>query len=317
MEKWNFPQEGCMEKDNGMYFQTMNTKSLKERLSKNDIIIIPVGSTECHAAHSPFGEDTYLVTRMAEQVAAKTGCTIAQPVWYGSHPYQHVGMPGTVIIPEYVFINYLIAVIAGLWNAGFRKQILLNGHAQEYVIPNAIHMFEKKYKVPAVIANVNWPFAAAQYLKDKEHGGPFDTPFRHACEVETSLAMALFPEFNHIENAVDTKPLGLIKGDHVDKGGDIYQRPLPGQCQVGFSAMEIRGTPEGVVGSATLANPEKARKAIETILDYLVKLHDDILEAFPPGKLPNAHLISERPKEEIEKVLKGPLNVGISIYALE
>jgi creatinine amidohydrolase len=81
--------------------------------------------------------------------------------------------------------------------------------------------------------------------------------------------------------------------------------------------MEIRGTPERGVGSATLADPKKAQKAIEAILDYLVKLHDDILEAFPPGKLPEAHLMSERPQEEIEKVLKGPLNGGISIYALE
>ena len=316
MGKWNFPQDGHMDKADRIYFQTMNTKELKERLGKDDTIIIPVGSTECHGAHSCFGEDTYLVTRMAELVAQKTGCTVAQPIWYGSHPYQHLGMPGTVIIPEDVFLANLRAVIAGLWNAGFRKQILLNGHGQEYVIPNAIHQFAKRYQVPAVITFVNWPTVIPNYLKDKEHGGPFETPFKHACEVETSYALALFPEMNQMENAIDTKSTSFIKGDHIDKGGDIYQKPIPGHGQIGFGPLELRDTPEGCVGSPTLADPKKAKEGLEVLLDYLVKLHDDILEAFPPGKLPEAKLVTERSEEEINKLLKGPLDGGISIYSI-
>jgi ribosomal-protein-alanine acetyltransferase len=71
---------------------------INARLKQNDLIIIPVGSTECHGAAQPLGEDTFLVTRMAEQVALKMGCTVAEPVWYGSHPYNHLGMPGTVAL---------------------------------------------------------------------------------------------------------------------------------------------------------------------------------------------------------------------------
>jgi creatinine amidohydrolase len=37
---------------------------------------------------------------MAEAVAMKVGCTVAQPVWYGSHPYHHMGMPGTIVVPK-------------------------------------------------------------------------------------------------------------------------------------------------------------------------------------------------------------------------
>lgn len=314
MGKWDFPQEGHMDKASKIYFQTMNTKEVKERLKKDDTIIIPIGSTECHGAHSCFGEDTYLVTRMAELIAKETGCTVAQPIWYGSHPYGHLGMPGTVIIPEDVFLAQLRAVIAGFWNAGFRKQILLNGHGQEYVIPNAIHQFEKRYRVPAVISFVNWPTVIADYLKDKEHGGPFETQFKHACEVETSYSMALFPEMNNLENAVDTKGTAYIKGDHIDKGGDVYQKPIPGHGQVGFGPIELKGYPEGCIGSPSKADPKKAEEGLNKLLDYMVKLHDDILEAFPPGKLPED--MTERSKEEVEKVLRGPFDNGLSIYAL-
>ena len=150
MGTWQFPPEsGHMERPSGVYYQTMNMTEINARLKKNDLIIIPVGSTECHGAAQPLGEDTFLVTRMAEQVALKTGCTVAEPVWYGSHPYNHLGMPGTVVVPEDAFLANLRAIIAGLWNTGFRKQIFLNGHGQEEVIPLALHQWAKK--VPGAV----------------------------------------------------------------------------------------------------------------------------------------------------------------------
>jgi creatinine amidohydrolase len=107
------PEGGHMERPDGVYYQTMNMTEINARLKKNDLIIIPVGSTECHGAAQPLGEDTFLVSRMAEQVALKTGCTVAEPVWYGSHPYNPLGMPGTVVVPEDAFLANLRAVIAG------------------------------------------------------------------------------------------------------------------------------------------------------------------------------------------------------------
>jgi creatinine amidohydrolase len=133
-----------MDRPTGIYLQTMTGKETAARLKKNDLIILPIGSTENHGPHACSGEDTFLVTRLAEQIAQKTGCTVAEPMWYGSHPYHHLGMPGTVVIPEETFADYLRAIIAGLWNAGFRKQILLNGHGQDYVIPLAIHQVGRK-----------------------------------------------------------------------------------------------------------------------------------------------------------------------------
>jgi creatinine amidohydrolase len=100
MSKWQIPAAGgYMESNKGVYYQNMTNKDVAERLEKNDVILIPVGSTENHGASAPYGEDTYLDTRLCEQVAVATGCTVAQPIWYGSHPYHHLGMPGTIMIP--------------------------------------------------------------------------------------------------------------------------------------------------------------------------------------------------------------------------
>jgi creatinine amidohydrolase len=227
-------------------------------------------------------------------------------------------MPGTVIVDDDVFKEYVRSIMAGLWNAGFRKQILLNGHGQEYVIPSAIHQFAKRFQVPGVFVNLNWYHAIPEQVKDKEHGGPFETPFIHADEVETSFSLALFPDLLHMEDAVDTKPYGFLEkqGEHVDKAGNVYQRPIAWYGQVGLGPIEVYAYPEGVVGRATLANAEKASMGLEKLLDYIVELHDAIIERFPPGKLPPLEQVTQRRKEDIEEVVRGPLKGGRHIYTL-
>ena len=262
MAKYNWqipPSGGHMDLPDGIYFQNMTMLEVEARLKKNDVIIIPVGSSEAHGPHACYGEDTFLVTRMAEAVAKQTGCTVSQPIWFGSHPYHHIGMPGTIPVDEDTFTAYLSSVIAGFWNAGFRKQILLNGHGQEYVIPTAMHRFAKRYQVPSILVNLNWYYAIQPFVKDKAHGGPFETPFVHADEAETSFSLGLFPEMIHMEDAIDTEGHGFLPGGHVDSAANAYQRAIPWYSHVGLGTIEIIGNPEGVVGKATLASADKAR----------------------------------------------------------
>jgi len=311
MTKWQIPPDGGhMERPSGIYLQTMTGKEIMDRQKTNDMIIVPIGSTEAHGPHACSGEDTFLVSRMAEQVAQQTGCTVAEPIWYGSHPFHHLGMPGTIVIPEETFIDYLRAVIAGLWNSGFRKQILLNGHGQDYAIPVAMHQFSKKYQVPALIINVNWWFIIKEHVRDKAHGGPFETPFIHGDECETSFSLGLFPEFIHMEDAVDTKPQGLMPPGHVDMSASAYNLPIPFWQHVGGTTIEVIATPEGVVGSATLAEMEKAKPGINAILDYLESLVNDIMERYPVGVLPPNDKLSMRSEEELQALLKGPFEEG-------
>jgi len=145
---------------------------------------------------------------------------------------------------------------------------------------------------------------------DKEHGGPFETPFRHGDEAENSVCLALFPEFVQMEHAVDTECWGFLPAGHIDKGGDIYGLPMAGQSQIGGGGVEFAVYPEGVLGKPSLAKAEKAFGAIEDYCDYVVKLHNDILEKFPAGKLPEAKYMTQRSKEEIEALLKGPDKEG-------
>ena len=70
MAKWQLPPPGGhMDKPTGLYMQNMTGQQIQERLKQNDLIIVPLGSTENHGPHGPNGEDVFLVSRMAELVA--------------------------------------------------------------------------------------------------------------------------------------------------------------------------------------------------------------------------------------------------------
>lgn len=322
MSKWQIPAEGGhMEKNDGIYFQNMTNLDVKERLKKNDVILIPIGSTENHGPDAPYGEDTYLETRMCEQVALATGATVAQPIWYGSHPYQHLGMPGTIMIPEEILADYIVYVMAGFWNTGFRKMILVNGHGQDYVIPLAIHKFGKKFQVPAIAVYPHlWHVAKQELASKNDEGfdGVYDSHLTHACEVEQSWSMCMFPDLCRPEDAVETKGTPLFPAGHIDFADELGTNgPIKWYNALGNCGMEVICTPEGVIGNPKKASVEKGRKGCEATMDYLEKLVNDILEKYPAGELPPIDLVTMRNKEDIEAVIKGPTNGGRHIFTLE
>jgi magnesium chelatase family protein len=65
-----------------------------------------------------------------------------------------------------------------------------------------------------------------------------------------------------------------------------------------------------------LADPEKARPAVERTLDYIEKLVNDILAKYPAGELPPIEKVTQRRREDIEAVIKGPNNGGRHLYTL-
>jgi 3-dehydro-scyllo-inosose hydrolase len=72
-----------------------------------------------------------------------------------------------------------------------------------------------------------------------------------------------------------------------------------------------------VVGSATLGTADKAKRPLAGILSYLTLLVDQILEAFPPGKVPPVEKVTFRTEEEMAPFLKEPLSAGWkSVYEL-
>jgi creatinine amidohydrolase len=307
----------------GSYIQTTVRWQLEEQRKRNDIVLIPIGSTELHGKHMPSASDTLYVSQICEGVrryTAKRGAPIAlalPPVMYGAHPYHHLGMPGTVIVRENVMREQLIDVMLGLWNDGFRKQILLNNHGQLWVLESAIQQFTKRYQLPGIFRVIDWHRAVREFFRTTERGGKWDTNFVHADESETSLGLYLHPEMVDMDYAVDTEGKSYLPDGHFDKSVDPFSRPSRWSEGEGHAAIELAGTPEGVVGQSTHGSAEKAKRPLAAILKYLTLLNDHILEAFPPGEVPPVEEVTLRSAEEMAPYLKEPLSEGWkSVYGL-
>jgi creatinine amidohydrolase len=314
---------GCEWAKPGSYIQTTVRHDLEQQRKKNDVVIIPVGCTELHGDHTVSAMDTFFVSHIAEGIrryTAKQGAPVAlalPPLMYGSHPAHHLGMPGTVIVREGVAKELMIDVMLGLWNDGFRKQIIINNHGQLWMLESALQQFCKRYQLPGIYRVIDWHRATREMWRTTDRGGDWDTNFIHADEAETSVGLLMFPEMVKMQHAVDTEPKPLLPGGHMDTSVEAFSRPSRWSEGEGQAAFEMAGTPEGVVGRPTRAEARKAKRPVAAILRYLTLLCNEYLEAYPPGTVPPAKMMSMRDPAELEPYLKEPMSPGWrSVYGL-
>jgi creatinine amidohydrolase len=308
----------------GSYLQTTVRQRVIENRRKNDIVIIPLGCTENHGRHTITGLDTFMVTQIAEAVRrhlVKQGRPVSlafPPLNYGAHPYHHIGMPGTVIMPEEVVRETLINVMLGLWNDGFRKQLLINNHGQLWVIESALHEFMYRYQLPGIFQILDWHRGVREFFFPVERKDSLETHFIHADEAETAVALLMFPqEMVDMSLAEKAEGKNFLPDGHFDTSVDPYRRPHRWSEGEGHFAIEIAATPEGVVGNPRLATAAKAKRPIAAILSYLTLTIDQILEAFPAGTVPPVEEVTLRTAAEMEPYLREPGSVGWKpVYAL-
>lgn len=307
----------------GTYIQNTPRAHCITKRRKNDIVFLPIGCTENHGMHANSGLDTFMVTQILEglrRYTAKQGREVNlafPPLNYGGHPYHHMGMPGTVIIPKEVVEETLIYTMLGLWNDGYRKIIMINNHGHLWMLESAVQEFMKRFQLPGVFQVLDWHRAVREFFYPLDRKDNLTTDFVHADESETSVAQLMFPEMIDMSVVQDSVGESFLPEGHFDTSVDPYRRPHRWSEGEGHFAIERYATPEGVVGTPSKATPEKAKRPIAAILKYLTLLHDHILEAFPAGTVPPVEKVTLRDPEELAPFLKEPFSDGWkSVYEL-
>src|SRR5690348_6285633 len=163
------------------------------------IAILPVGHTEQHGPHLPMGSDTYYISeavkRSAELATRKSNKPIA--LVFPAIPYGNGGKyaNGEVRLRPSTLISVLGDIYKELAEAGFTKIIVASGHGSNISwmanAANEAHRLGLKID----IFNV-YPFSfmdeTIKELKETKIYG-------HACEIETSTSLYLFPELVHMD----------------------------------------------------------------------------------------------------------------------
>ena len=314
LKDYDIPSPGEMDKP-GSYVQTTLPGIQEKKLEKNDIVLVPLGSAELHGFHSVHAQDLLQATRICEaarRYTAKQGreVSLTLPPWiYGNHPKHHAGIIGTIPVSQNTLKQLLVDVMFGLWSQGLRKFIFVNNHAQHWLIVAAMDEFGLRYpELPFFSVAFDWCSAVWEFF---QKGVCFEEDFIHSDEAEASLVALLAPEMVDLSKAVDTVPRGYLPDGHFNKSANqLAYRPNLWYSVRNNVPLEFIATPVGVVGSATKAKAEKAKKPVAAALRYLTLLHDHILETFPPGVLPPIEEVTLYKNEEIEGYLKKPDEPG-------
>ena len=80
-------------------------------------------------------------------------------------PFATIGHAVSVAGPgDEIVVELLVDVMLGLWNDGWRKQIIINNHGQLWVLEEALHEFCKRYQLPGIYRVIDWHRAIREFF---------------------------------------------------------------------------------------------------------------------------------------------------------
>lgn len=227
-----------------------------------DVAVLPIGATEVHARHLPFGNDALHAAEIARRAAERAtekgaGVLVLPTIPFGCSPdvmpYRY-----TVSVQPTTLFKLFEDMIVSLTAHGIRKFLILNGHGGNNGTLEAISR-EFYGKHDAFITTVNWWMTVADVVAQVQETDELS----HADEIETSESLVLCPDLVRMDLAEKTRTNPTQLPTLVKYGGGIL-RPWD------------QYTTNGGVGDPTKATKEKGEKivsvAVERIAEILVEL---------------------------------------------
>ncbi len=178
-----------------------NYGDVKQR--RFEVAVLPLGATEPHNLHLPYGTDTFEGDTIGEHVCEEAHRRGAKVVLLPTIPYgtetNQRAFPLSMNIQPSTLGRVITDLVESLVGHGIRKIVLLNSHGGNDLKPLLRQLYGH---TPAQLFLCNW----YRMLSDIEHE-IFDDAGDHAGEMETSLALAYFSEF------VMRHPDGTLEAD--------------------------------------------------------------------------------------------------------
>ncbi|MDH7478235.1 MAG: creatininase family protein [Candidatus Bathyarchaeota archaeon] len=226
----------------------MSWNEAKEYFSRNDIVLLPVGSNEQHGPQNPLGTDHLIAKALAEETAKRTGvvCLPVIPFGVSSH---HKQFWGTIHVSPKTLKEYVKEICLALNYYGVKKIVIVNGHGGNL---NALAEAARELRKSGIFISIFqwWPAAGKllpEIFKPEERG--------HAGAEETSVNLALHPKLVNMGKAVNEEPR-----KHLAQAEGVTL-PLD----------TIDYTNSGVFGKSKTASTEKGKKVLEVVVGELVR----------------------------------------------
>lgn len=264
-----FSQEG----GKALVLQEMSWTDVAEYLKTNDMVIMPLGSTEQHGPHMPLGTDFYEAVGMSKMISAKTGVVVA-PVLLSGYSVYHSGFAGSLSLKPETMEEVLFETAEMLMKYGFRRFMFFNYHGGNHIVESkVIHRINHTTEAFAVALGAG---ASFQTYSD-DIPGVYDT---HAGIKEMSIMLYLKPELVKMERAEKSKFKASPKiQEIVDMGRkdpELYAllstvQGVPEETKKGGASHELSSNGIWSTGDPKRATRERGEKTVNAMVTSAVK----------------------------------------------
>ncbi len=253
---------------NPILWQEYTSPELGRLAARGAVVIVPVGAIEQHGPHLPVDTDIRAaseVARRAAEAVTEFPVLVAPPLPFGVSPH-HMAFPGTITLTTDTFIAVVSDICRSIASHGFRRILILNGHGGNGGLVNVIAQRLSEGPDGVWVAAATYFSMIADDLRaigESDFGG-----MSHACEMETSLLLALRPDLVHMELAEDDmrQPWTSFFTWDMRVGGSVY-----------YPYDMRRDTQQGVIGAPTLATLDKGERilnvAVTRLAQFLREFH--------------------------------------------
>lgn len=221
-------------------FADLTAPQVRALAGEGAVALWPIGSTEQHGDHLATGFDLASATAVCERAAeAAPGRVVLLPGLALGSSDHWLPLGATLSLRPTTLIAVLGDVVRSLAESGFRRVVIVNGHAGNAgaiatVTGDAAHVGIRVESV-SYWTLVDPGRLAAACAADR--GG-----IGHAGEVETSIALALGGGLLAVDGLPPRPGLALVPGAPGGPGGSLARAPRP-----------LEEAPGGVYGDPTVA----------------------------------------------------------------
>lgn len=163
-----------------MRLENITWVKAEEYFKEHDIVVIPIGSLECHGRHLPLGTDTLIPNKILEYLEEKSDVLIAPTLPYGNTDYL-TSFPGTISLGPDITYQVMLRIIDSLYKNGAKRFIVLNGHGGNNSILDRLSIDAENRG--CILVQMNWWMMVWNLTEDYEgnkhwqggHGGAQET----------------------------------------------------------------------------------------------------------------------------------------------
>ncbi|MFV2063134.1 MAG: creatininase family protein [Chloroflexota bacterium] len=230
----------------------MTWSDAKEAFARASLAVLTTGSIEQHGPHMALETDTAIAWSLARRLTDElgSGAILLPRLDYGLSEH-HLHFPGTLTLRPDTYQRMVLDIIESLAHWGMRRVLIMNGHGGNI---DALRLVSRTALRDhhALVASVMWARIGGDEIASRVHSESYG----HACESETSVAMAVAP---HVVRAERISAPGPRRS-----ADPMTDPPSP---IVDQTVMLHEWSEDGALGDPRLANEADGRAITDVVAE--------------------------------------------------